>query len=286
MQSDSPFDMSSISRQSPVPIYLQIASQLQEKISAGLLQPDDKLPSEIELIRQYQASRITIRQAIKHLVSQGVVASRQGKGTYVLAPTIKLELGKFQGFYEQIRTQGINPETALTKFVIDPPRIPVAALELTGTGKHIVEFVRRYSTGTQAFAEVHGWFSSNTIPERSVLERYPVLGVIIREFGSAIASADLGIRAVTATAKLARSLDIQRKAPVLLLRRASFLSSKKMCEYAEIHIRAERYEFRFHSEGPLSVTSAIHPLSRSEGTNPGIEEEATGTKRQSVRPTT
>lgn len=252
-----------ISRQSPVPIYLQIATLLLEKISAGLLQPNDKLPSEIELISQYQVSRITIRQAIKHLVTQGVVASRQGKGTYVLAPTVKLELGIFKGFYEQIKMQGIDPETELIKFIIDPPRLPAAAFELATTGKHIVEFVRRYRSGTQAFAEVHGWFASNTIPTRAVLERYPVLGVIIREFGSAIVSAELGIRAVSATAQLARSLDIQRTDPVLLLRRASFLGNKKMCEYAEIHIRAERYEFRLHTEGPLSVTSAIHPLDRA-----------------------
>lgn len=269
MQSDLPPDTPPIRRQSPVPIYLQIAGQLQEKISAGLLQPGDKLPSEIELISQYQASRITVRLAIKHLVTHGVVSSRQGKGTYVLAPTITLELGKFKGFYEQIKMQGINPETELTKFVIDPSRLPAAALELIGTGKHIVEFVRRYSTGMQAFAEIHGWFATNSIPQRSVLERYPVLGVIIREFGTAIASADLGIRAVSATAKLARSLEIQRTDPVLLLRRASFLSNKKMCEYSEIHIRAERYEFRFHCEGPLSVTSAIHPHDPNAGNKPG-----------------
>lgn len=273
-----------IRRQSPVPIYLQIANLLLEKINAGLLQPNDKLPSEIELISQYRASRITIRLAIKHLVAQGVVASRQGKGTYVLAPTIKLELGQFKGFYEQIKMQGINPQTELTKFIVDPPKLPAAALELTGTGKHIIEFVRRYKTDTQAFAEVHGWFAMNTIPARDQLERYPVLGVVIREFGSAIASAELGIRAVSATAKLARSLDINRTDPVLLLRRASYLSNKKMCEYAEIHIRAERYEFRLHSEGPLSVTSAIHPLDRSAGNRADESRVSAGSKRKSPPP--
>jgi GntR family transcriptional regulator len=281
MQSDS----LPIRRQSPVPIYLQIANLLLEKINAGLLQPDDKLPSEIELISQYRASRITIRLAIKHLVTQGVVASRQGKGTYVLAPTIKLELGQFKGLYEQIKMQGINPDTELITVIINPSTLPAAALELAGTGKHIVEFVRLYRTDTQAFAEVHGWYATNVTPERAMLERYPVLGVIIREFGSAIASAELGIRAVKATAKLARSLDIGRSDPVLLLRRASFLSNKKMCEYAEIHIRAERYEFRLHTEGPLSVTSAIHPLDRSVRKRAEESSGSSGSKRKSSQST-
>ena len=134
---------------------------------------------------------------------------------------------------------------------------------LEGTGKHIIEFVRRYKTHTQTFAEIHAWFASDSIPTRTLLETNPVLGLVMRTFGSAISSAELGIRAVGASAKLARTLEIKTTAPLLLLRRTSFLSNKKLCEYSEIHIRAERYEFRLQTKGPLSVTSAIHHFSKA-----------------------
>jgi len=256
--------ISSLRRQSLVPLYVQIADAMLDQINSGRLKPNDKLLSELELTRLYKASRVTIRLAVKHLIAQGVVASRQGKGTFVLERVIKYELGEFKGFYEQLKIQGVNPETELLCFIIDPASLPAEASGLEGTGKHIIEFVRRYKTHTQAFAEIHAWFASNSIPNRELLEKYPVLGVVVREFGSAISSAELGIRAVSANAKLARSLEIKKTSPVLLLRRASFLSNKKLCEYSEIHIRAECYEFRLKTEGPLSVTSAIHTFSKSK----------------------
>ena len=101
-----------IRRQSSVPIYLEIAALRVEKISARLCQPNDQLPFEIKLISLYQANQasgIPIRLAIKRLIAQGVVASQQAKGANALAPTIKLQLEKFKGFYEQIKMQRINP---------------------------------------------------------------------------------------------------------------------------------------------------------------------------------
>ncbi|MDB5776667.1 MAG: hypothetical protein JWP38_2800 [Herbaspirillum sp.] len=258
------FSTAPITRQSLVPLYIQIADALRAKIDAGLLKPNDKLPSELELISLYQASRVTIRLAIKYLIAQGIVASRQGKGSFVLAPIIKHELGEFRGFYDQLRMQGVDPETELLSFVVDPAQLPAAAAGLKGVGKHVIEFVRRYKTHSQVFAEIHAWFASDAVPTRELLETHPVLGLVTRAFGGAICSAELGIRAVSATANLARSLQIKKTSPLLLLRRASFLSDKTMCEYSEIHIRAERYEFRLQAKGPLSVTSAIHDFHKNK----------------------
>jgi GntR family transcriptional regulator len=255
---------SSLRRQSLIPLYMQIANDLLAQIDAGALKPNDKLPSEIELVDRYQASRVTIRLALKYLVAEGVVASRQGKGTFVLEPVIKHELGEFMGFYDQLKSQGVNPETELISFVVDPAHLPVAAMGLLGTGKHVVEFVRRYTTRTQRFAEIHAWFASDSVPTRELLETRPVLGLVMRAFGTPIHSAELGICAVSANARLARSLDIKKTSPLLLLRRTSFLSNKKLCEYSEIHIRAERYEFRLKTKGPLAVTSAIHDFDNAE----------------------
>jgi DNA-binding GntR family transcriptional regulator len=66
------------------PMYLQIAQDLQGKIESGELAPGDKLPSELEFRERYNnASRNTIRDAIKRLTSQGLVETRPGQGTFV-----------------------------------------------------------------------------------------------------------------------------------------------------------------------------------------------------------
>jgi GntR family transcriptional regulator len=65
------------------PLYHQIAEALREQIESGQLKRGSQLPTEIELRDMYNASRNTVRDAIKRLISQGLVETRQGQGTYV-----------------------------------------------------------------------------------------------------------------------------------------------------------------------------------------------------------
>jgi GntR family transcriptional regulator len=67
----------------PQPMYQQIADDLKKQIESGTLKPGQQLPTEIHLRDQYNASRNTIRDAIKRLMSLGLVETRPGSGTYV-----------------------------------------------------------------------------------------------------------------------------------------------------------------------------------------------------------
>lgn len=66
------------------PMYRQIAEDLRRKIEAGELVPEAQLPTEIELREQYDASRNTVRDAIKWLITRGLVETRPGQGTFVV----------------------------------------------------------------------------------------------------------------------------------------------------------------------------------------------------------
>jgi GntR family transcriptional regulator len=67
------------------PMYQQIAEDLQNQIESGALAPGSQLPTEIELRERYEASRNTIRDAIKRLTSLGLIETRPGQGTFVTA---------------------------------------------------------------------------------------------------------------------------------------------------------------------------------------------------------
>lgn len=60
-------------------MYLQIVDDLQCKIEAGDLGPGNQLPSEMELREQYDASRNTVRDAIKWLITRGLVETVQAR---------------------------------------------------------------------------------------------------------------------------------------------------------------------------------------------------------------
>jgi GntR family transcriptional regulator len=64
-------------------MYRQIAEDLQRRIDSGELEPGDKLPNELDLRVEYDASRNTVRDAIKWLALRGLVTTKAGQGTFV-----------------------------------------------------------------------------------------------------------------------------------------------------------------------------------------------------------
>ncbi|MGP8000508.1 MAG: GntR family transcriptional regulator [Streptosporangiaceae bacterium] len=66
------------------PMYRQIADDLRRQIEAGELAPGSQLATEIELRETYDASRNTVRDAIKVLTTRGLVETKPGQGTFVV----------------------------------------------------------------------------------------------------------------------------------------------------------------------------------------------------------
>lgn len=61
----------------------EVIDQFVEAIATGEWKPDEKIPSERELVSMTGTSRITVRGALQHLSTLGMIESRQGDGTYV-----------------------------------------------------------------------------------------------------------------------------------------------------------------------------------------------------------
>lgn len=85
--------------------YLQIAAALREAINLGRLGPGDRLPSESELTQHYGVARMTARQAIQELKSEGLVMSEHGRGVFVRAAPVVRRLAS-ERFARQNREHG------------------------------------------------------------------------------------------------------------------------------------------------------------------------------------
>jgi GntR family transcriptional regulator len=68
---------------SRVPRYLQVASALRRRIRDGRWAVGDKIATLEELEREFDVARVTVRQAIELLQSEGLLKSHQGRGTFV-----------------------------------------------------------------------------------------------------------------------------------------------------------------------------------------------------------
>ncbi|MGW6060510.1 FadR/GntR family transcriptional regulator [Streptomyces sp. NPDC055189] len=68
----------------PIRLADRVAAILSEEIESGRLAAGDKLPTEVELVKQLGVSRTVIREAVSRLRSAGLVEPRQGRGVFVM----------------------------------------------------------------------------------------------------------------------------------------------------------------------------------------------------------
>jgi DNA-binding transcriptional regulator YhcF (GntR family) len=72
-----------ISQADPRPMYLQIVEQVRRRVAVGDWQPGQEIPSIRALAAAAKVSVITVKRAYLELEHEGVVITRQGRGTYV-----------------------------------------------------------------------------------------------------------------------------------------------------------------------------------------------------------
>lgn len=115
--------MDTIDRRSILPLYYQLAHHLRELIHSGGLEPGSLIQSEREMMKEYQLSRNTVRQAIEMLAKEGLVVRNHGHGTYVSQLSNKFEY-MLETFYENwdlLERAGYTPEV---KFISSESVVP------------------------------------------------------------------------------------------------------------------------------------------------------------------
>ncbi|MCA0406718.1 MAG: GntR family transcriptional regulator [Proteobacteria bacterium] len=87
--------------------YVAIRNHLLGQILSGALAPGAQLPSEHEIMALFGVSRVTTRQALDMLRSEGRVEARRGKGYFVRAMPATAELARLQSFGEMMAPLGV-----------------------------------------------------------------------------------------------------------------------------------------------------------------------------------
>ncbi|MEP9355794.1 GntR family transcriptional regulator [Xanthobacter sp. KR7-65] len=112
---------------SRIPLYIQVASVMRQRIQSGQWAPGQRISTLEELEREFQVARVTVRQAIAVLQEEGLLHAQQGRGTYVsdLTPSrhwFKLET-TWDELIESIR-DNVPQQMTLEQDVPPPPLQP------------------------------------------------------------------------------------------------------------------------------------------------------------------
>jgi DNA-binding FadR family transcriptional regulator len=106
----------------------QVVNHLSHLIHSGTLQPGEKIPTESEIVREQGVSRTVVREAISKLQAAGIVATRHGIGTFVLANVNNSDLGIKAGSVTTIREVLAMLELRIS---IEPEAAALAAVRHT-----------------------------------------------------------------------------------------------------------------------------------------------------------
>lgn len=167
-----------------IPLYVQLYRKLREQILDGEYKQGEFIPSETEVMKAFQTTRGTVRNAISLLVNDGLVGQVRGKGTLVLLSPLKYSITNFGGFtdylnsrkeigyskvleksnvsidgveyYKLVRTRGVKKEDKITYLMIDTSLLPVSLFP--GLDQYDFEKVSLY----QVFREKYNIFPKRT----------------------------------------------------------------------------------------------------------------------------
>ena len=229
-----------------LPLYAQVGDILAARISSGALPVGTQLPSEEELIREFNVSRTTIRVTIQNLVRQGLVEIRRGRGTFVASPQIVQELTELTGFVEDMRVLGLIPTArVLSREIVSAA--PLVAEKLgVPSGATVIKIQRvRLSDGVPLS------FDETYLPEnlgRRVmtddLAREPIFTLLEERYDTPLVEAEYVLEAAAAEPDVAAALEISVGSPVFLIERTSYTSGHRAVDYERLHYRGDSIRFK------------------------------------------
>ncbi|PLR85343.1 phosphonate metabolism transcriptional regulator PhnF [Bacillus canaveralius] len=233
-----------IDKNSPIPIYHQLEEHLKSKIESGAIKADEAIPSEREYAERYQISRMTVRQALNNLVSDGYLYRQKGKGTFVNKKKVEQRLHGLTSFTEDMIERGMKPSSKLLSFEI------IAAGAETAHRLNIKENTPVYEIKRVRLADAAPMALETTYLPANLIKglteeiiNQSLYRYIEEKLSFTIHEATQQIEAAIAKDIEIKHLQIEKGAPILLIHRSSFLKDGTPFEYVKSAYRADRYKF-------------------------------------------
>ena len=247
-----------IDHASSVPKYFQLREILLDLMESDLA-VDRAIPSERELSGRYGLSRMTVRQAVDHLVLEGRLYRVQGKGTFVARPKINMPL-RLTSYSDDMRTRGLVPGSRdLRRRTVRAATHLCRALGVApGAPVHVIERLRTADGIPMAVERSHVPLAvAPGLPDEPLRDR-SLYDLLASKYGIVLDAGEQTIQAAIVDQTDADLLDLAAGSPVLLLERRA-CAGARVIELAVSTYRADRYQLRVRLEAPDTTSAASQP---------------------------
>jgi GntR family transcriptional regulator len=238
---------SQIAKDLAVPLYRQVYELIRHRIGTGEYQQGGQIPSENELCRELQVSRVTLRESLRKLAQDRLLVKVPGKGTFVaLEPVRGLSPVKYAGFLEDLQERVLS----LTVVEVESARVPATEelrtrLHLGAADAELVVFKRLRHIEDEPFSYTLNYLPPAIGDRINVEQLYkvPLLQILREDLHIQIVRAHETIAAAPADADVARKLGIPMLYPVMHMKRVMFTTNDRPLELVETFYRADKYHY-------------------------------------------
>lgn len=226
-----------------LPIYIQIHNTLKRKIEAGFWHVGQKIPPERQLAKEFNVSRMTLRQAVQTLVDEGVLERRVGSGTYVASSKVQEKMSGITSFTQLTKAAGKVPSSKVISYMVTPASLSEAEKLNLKQNDPVLRMERvRYADDVPICFEVA------SVPEYLIrdFERMQITSSLyqtLEHAGYKIGHAQQTVSAMLASERIADFLAIKRGDAILRLRQVTYLGDDTPFEYVRSQYAGNRFEF-------------------------------------------
>lgn len=231
---------------SPVPLYSQLKEILRTRILDGTYPPLSRMPSEAELGKAFDVSRITVRQALGDLQKEGLIFKIHGKGTFVAKPKAFQNVSTLQGLGESMTQRGYEVINRLRSFKTVPANAQVAERLQVVEGENVVQIKRARLVNRELVSLEITWLPEHVGKrlEKADLVSRDIFLILENDCALPLGHADLAIDAILADAELARALEVEEGSPVMRIERLTHTADGAPLDYEHLYYRGDAFQYR------------------------------------------
>ncbi|MFW6347436.1 MAG: GntR family transcriptional regulator [Cyclonatronaceae bacterium] len=233
-----------------IPRHEQISNWLRDQISKGIYTNEEKLPSEQELSKKFEVSRVTVRHALRTLETDRLIYRCQGIGSFVKPGKTTPKMIRLTDFMEDMREAGKAARSEVTALEQEPA-CDLAAHHLNvKPGQQVLRLERvRYGDGEPVALDIT-WFPifyGQLIVDHDLAED-TIYRILEDEYEIPITRGSYTIQACLADARIAGHLGIRKGAPLLLFDRSSMTINDKPVYFQRRYYRADKISWQVNLE--------------------------------------
>lgn len=232
-----------------LPLYRKIADAIREKISSKVYKVGEALPTEAQLCKEFSASRVTVRQALKLLVENDELESIQGSGTYVKENKINYDIDQQSSFAEKWSHLGGVTYSDVIAFEIQAASLIIAEQLDVREGERIFYVKRVRFLDDHPITVEETWMPVEMFPDLT----YQVMQgskyeYIENQKGLVIDRSEQELVPILPTEEIAQHLGISPSAPIIEKRTRGYLQGDKVFEYSRNYFTNSDYKFTLISK--------------------------------------